>query len=194
MKFRNLVLASAAVLMSASGIAQSLIDSGEAFVRAVRDKDGDKVTKFLEEGGSTIVNARSVNGETGLIVAVGRRDNTWTQFLLGNGADPNLEHRSSGDTPLIVAARIGFVPGAEWLLSKKARIDETNRMGETPLILAVQGRHTPLVKLLLARGADPDKTDNAAGYSARDYAKRDARNREILKLIEAKKPSAKPAS
>ena len=193
MKFRNLVLASAAVVMSASGVAQSLTDSGETFVRAVREKDGDKVTKFLEEGGSTIVNARSVNGETGLLIVLARRDATWTQFLLGNGADPNLAHRSSGDTPLIVAARIGFTLGAEWLLSKKARVDDTNRMGETPLILAVQGRHTPLVKVLLARGANPDKPDNAAGYSARDYAKRDGRSAEILKLIEAKKPSAKPA-
>src|SRR5687767_6884917 len=163
MKFRNLVLASAAVLMSSSTIAQSIMESGEAFVRAVRDKDGDKVSGYLEQGSSTLVNARSVNGETGLLVAVGRRDPTWTQFLLGNGADPNLAHRSSGDTPLIVAARIGFTQGAEWLLSKKARVDETNRMGETPLILAVQGRHVPLVKLLLARGANPDKTDSAAG-------------------------------
>ena len=52
-------------------------------------------------------------------------------------------------------------------------------MGETPLIVAVQQRQPPIVKLLLAAGADPDKTDSAAGYSARDYAKRDSRAREI---------------
>ena len=40
------------------------------------------------------------------------------------------------------------------------------------------------MKLLLAKGADPDKKDTAAGYSARDYAKRDTRNREILAAIE----------
>jgi hypothetical protein len=45
---------------------------------------------------------------------------------------------------------------------------------------------------LLAAGANPDKTDNAAGYSARDYAARDNRSRDIFKLIEAKKP--KPAA
>jgi uncharacterized protein len=49
-----------------------------------------------------------------------------------------------------------------------------------------------LVRLLLAAGANPDKTDNAAGLSARDYAARDTRSRDILQAIEAKKP--KPAA
>jgi ankyrin repeat protein len=58
-------------------------------------------------------------------------------------------------------------------------------MGETPLIVAVQRREVPIIKMLLRAGADPDKTDTAAGYSARDYAKRDSRNPEILALIES---------
>jgi hypothetical protein len=41
------------------------------------------------------------------------------------------------------------------------------------------------VKLLLAKGADPDKKDSAAGYSARDYAKRDTRSRALLAAIES---------
>ena len=65
-------------------------------------------------------------------------------------------------------------------------------MGETSLIVAVQQRQALAVKRLLAAGANPDKTDSAAGYSARDYAERDSRSRQILQLIEAKKP--KPAS
>jgi len=56
----------------------------------------------------------------------------------------------------------------------------------------VQQRQVPIVRRLLAAGANPDKTDSAAGYSARDYAARDSRASDILKLIEAKKP--KPAA
>jgi len=63
-------------------------------------------------------------------------------------------------------------------------------MGETPLIVAVQQRDRPLVKLLLDHGADPDKTDAAAGYSAHDYATRDPRARDILVLINNKKPKS----
>ena len=63
-----------------------------------------------------------------------------------------------------------------------------DRAGETPLIVAVQQRRPQIVRVLLGAGADPDKPDSAAGYSARDYAKRDTRSRQILDLIEAKKP------
>ena len=66
-------------------------------------------------------------------------------------------------------------------------VDKTNRLGETALIVAVQQRQPAIVSTLLKLGANPDKTDHAAGYSARDYAKRDTRSRELLKLIETVK-------
>ena len=61
----------------------------------------------------------------------------------------------------------------------------------TALIIAVQNRNTRLVRRLLQSGANPDKADHAAGYSARDYAKRDNRVRELLRLIETAKPAAR---
>jgi ankyrin repeat protein len=61
-------------------------------------------------------------------------------------------------------------------------------MGETPLIVAVQQRQASMVRVLLAAGANPDRPDSAAGLSARDYAARDGRSREIIQMIEAKKP------
>ena len=67
-------------------------------------------------------------------------------------------------------------------------------MGETALIVAVQQRQLPMVRTLLAAGANPDKADSAAGLSARDYAARDTRSRDILQAIEAKKPKAAAAS
>jgi hypothetical protein len=51
-----------------------------------------------------------------------------------------------------------------------------------------------LVKLLLEHGANPDKSDAAAGYSARDYATRDPRARDILKMIDESKPKAATAA
>ena len=82
------------------------------------------------------------------------------------------------------------------MCSSDLKVDAANRMGETALIVAVQNRHADIVKVLLALGADPDKADSAAGYSARDYAKRDTRSRDLIKLIEAadaeRKAAAKP--
>ena len=120
---------------------------------------------------------------------ISRGDETWTGYLLNKGADPNLPGKD-GDTPLIAAARVGFEQAADWLVRLGAKVDSTNRMGETPLIIAVQQREVPMVRLFLDAGANPDRSDAAAGYSARDYAARDPRARDILKLIDDKKPKS----
>jgi ankyrin repeat protein len=166
---------------------------GYAFVDAVKKKTGDKVMELIRKNGPGIVNAKDASGNTALIVAITDRNEDYTAFLLNQGADPNLGGKG-GDTPLIAAARVGYDEAAEWLLGQGAKVDGANRMGETPLIIAVQQRQKAMVQLLLSAGANPDKTDNAAGLSARDYATRDTRSRDILQTIEAKKPKAAAAS
>jgi ankyrin repeat protein len=188
---KSLKFALAAVglaLIATPAIAQD-IGSGpdsQQFVDAVQKRDGDKATQLIENH-PRIINARDSHGDTALIIAIKRSDSDWTGFLLHKDADPNAAG-AAGDTPLIAAARVGFDEAAEWLLGLGAKVDEDNKMGETPLIVAVQQRDARLVKLLLDHGANPDKTDAAAGYSARDYAKRDPRAREILRMIDNKKP------
>jgi len=191
MKVVNLAMA---LLLSAAAqpvLAQGSVSDGHAFVKAVRDRDGNKVGEMLRARPG-VVNARDDKGETGLMAAISQRDQDFTAYLLSQGADPSLVARN-GDTALIKAARIGYADAAHYLLDLRAPVDASNRMGETALIVAVQQRQAAVVKLLLAAGAKPDKTDNAAGLSAREYAKRDTRSREILALIEGatKKPPAK---
>ncbi|MEO8455109.1 MAG: ankyrin repeat domain-containing protein [Sphingomicrobium sp.] len=189
MKHRKFAIAAAAlVTLSAPAVAQLVGGyAGTEFVEAVRKSDGDKVTQLLRDHPTGLVDARDGDGNTALIIAIARRDEDWTGFLLNQNADPNLGGQR-GDTPLITASRVGFDQAVEWLLGMGAKVDGANRMGETPLIVAVQQRQAPIVRRLLAAGANPDKTDTAAGYSARDYAQRDTRARDILKLIEEKKP------
>lgn len=189
---KQLFLGVIALGLTATPVAGQVMhgSDGERFVTAVRDRDGSEAMELLNSRGPTVLNARDGKGDTGLIIAISERDDLWTSFLLQQGADPNLAARN-GDTPLIAAARIGYTDAAAQLIRRKAKVDGDNRMGETPLIIAVQLRNVPMVKLLLEAGANPDKPDSAAGYSARDYAKRDTRSREILKLIEAKAPPPK---
>lgn len=176
------------VLAAASApVGAQYISDAEPFINAVRDRDGNKVTELIEAR-PTIVNTRNLKGETALIIAISRTDDLWTKFLLGKGANPSLAN-ATGDTPLIAAARVGYTEAIEILLALGAKVDVGNKMGETPLIVAVQQRQLEAVKLLLAKGADPDKKDSAAGYSARDYAKRDTRSRALLTAIES---AAKP--
>jgi ankyrin repeat protein len=187
--FAFLVVAALAV---SPAIGQGITSAGNDLVDAVKKSDGDKAIQILSSRPNGIVDTKDGEGNTGLIIAINRSDEQWTGFLLNKGADPNLAGKA-GDTPLIAASRVGFESAVEWLIGLGAKVDAANKMGETPLIIAVQQRELPIVRLLLSRGANPDKTDNAAGYSARDYATRDPRAREILKLITDKKPAASAA-
>ena len=182
-------VAAIAVGASVPVSAQSLTAAGYELTEAVKKSDGGKATNLLDTRPAGLINTKDDDGNTALIIAINRSDEQWTGFLLNKGADPNLAGKD-GDTPLIVAARVGFEPAVEWLLGIGAKVDGTNRMGETPLIVAVQQHRLPIVRVLLGQGADPDRADHAAGYSARDYATRDPRAREILKMIETKKAKA----
>jgi ankyrin repeat protein len=189
MKSLKITLAAAGLaLLSTPAVAQLGSNDGLDFITAVQKRDGDKATQLVEQH-PTIIDTKDDKGDTGLIIAIRGDDSDWTGFLLRKGADPNMAG-AGGDTPLITAAKSGFDQAVGWLLGLGAKVDAPNRKGETPLIIAVQQRDDRMVKALLDAGADPDRTDNIAGYSARDYATRDPRARDILRLIESKKPKS----
>ena len=174
-------------LASAPAAAQFTGSDGEAFIAALKDGNSGKAVELVEKAGSTVVNYRAPDGGTGLHMALRKRTSNWVGYLLAHEADPNLADKN-GDTPLIIGARLGFSEGVERLLRARALVDKPNRLGETPLIVAVQGRQAGIVRMLLEAGADPDKADHAAGYSARDYAKRDSRSADLLRLMDTVKP------
>jgi ankyrin repeat protein len=179
----------AAVALPASA---QFANTGYSFLQAVRERDGSKVTEMLDAPGSTVINFRDDKGEGALHVLAGRRDLQWMSFLIGKKADVNLGNRT-GDTPLIIAARIGFLEGVDLLLRSRAQVDRANRLGETALIIAVQQRQIPVVRRLVEAGADPNRTDNATGRNARDYARLDARGAEMIRVMDQAKPKPKAA-
>ena len=159
----------AAGLALAAPVAAQQMSEGYEFLKAVKGRDGTKVTEALDKPGSTVVNARDIStGESALHLIVDRRDATWLRFLLGKGANPNLADKN-GETALQRASSLGWSDGVEILVHAGASIDVSNSAGETPLIAAVHRRDTALVRTLLAAGANPDRSDNS-GRSARDYA------------------------
>lgn len=185
---RAVGLALAAALLVPS-LAQAQFSDSYNFLKAVRDRDGAKVTEFVDQPGTTVINTRdSSSGETALHIVVARRDPVWVNFMLAKGAKPNLTD-NNGTTPLMLAAQIRFLDGARLLLAGGAQVDKANERGETPLIRAVQLRDLAMVRLLVSNGANPDKADTMAGMSARDYAKRDARTPAILAALDTSKPA-----
>lgn len=184
------LMAAAAALMALGVPAQAQNSESFKFLKAVREGDGGEVDKLLSSSTPVLINAKDpVKGDGALHIVAAERNLTWLRFLMSKGARVDAQNRD-GDTPLIVAAQIGWVEGADQLLGKGASVDLPNRRGETPLIVAVQKRDLAMVRLLLAEGADPAKTDRVAGYSALDYAKRDGRSANILKVLEAPRAPA----
>jgi hypothetical protein len=156
------------------------------FLKAIEDRKGEEVERFINEpgSGSVIINTkRDGTGETALHIVTARRDDVWLTYLLAKGANPNIADRR-GTTPLMLATQLGFVEGAEKLIKYKALIDATNRSGETALIRAVQLRNADMVRILMRAGANPDRRDAVAGLSAREYAAQDGRASAILGIIE----------
>lgn len=184
-----------ALLFAIPAVAPAQFSDSYQFLKAVRDRDVNKANEIASKPGSVIVDTRDQStGEGALHIVTRARDLPWLNFILQKNAKPDVRD-NQGNTPLMIAAQLGFIEGAQALLRKRANINQGNSSGETPLIRAVQNRDAAMVRLLLANGANPDKTDTIAGMSARDYAARDKRAAPIFKLIEdSKAAAAKPVA
>ena len=188
---RLLLLAALAACIAVPAVAQMSFSEGFTFLKAVRERDGTTAERILSTPGSTALNIRDPStGESALHILVRGRDASWLNYMLGRGARPDTTDRQ-GDTPLIMAARLGWAEGAQILLDRRASPNFGNSRGETPLIVAVQRRDMPMVRLLLQYRADPNQTDHIAGNSAIDYARQDNRAAAILRILEGtRQPSA----
>ncbi|MFZ5748595.1 MAG: ankyrin repeat domain-containing protein [Pseudomonadota bacterium] len=194
---RFLTAAIPAVLLAAVATpaqAQRFSDSYQ-FLEAIRKTDGSKVNEILADPQNRIIDTKDRNsGEGALHIVAKRSDDVYLRFLLQKGANPNLQD-DEGNTPMLLAANIGWGAGVEILITYHADVNLGNSRGETPLIRAVQTRNLDLVRILLKAGADPDRADVIAGMSARDYAKADTRSPAITKLLmEAPKVSKRSVS
>ncbi len=172
----------ALALLAVPAISQNYSD-GYTFLKGVRERDAETVNNLVSRPNPAILDYRDSTGEGALHVLVRGRDLTWLAFLLSRGARPDAQ-MNDGTTPLILAAQLGWYPGAEQLLARRANPNLSNRNGETPLMFAVRRRDLAMVRLLRSQGADPNQTDNVQGYSALDYARQDSRATAILRALE----------
>jgi ankyrin repeat protein len=180
---RLLLLVALAACIAVPVAAQNYSE-GYTFLKAVRERDGATAERILSNPSSTALNIRDPGtGESALHILVRGRDAGWLGFMLGRGARPDTTDRE-GNTPLILAAQLGWLDGAQILLDRRANPNLGNSRGETALIFAVQRRDMPMVRLLMQNRADPNQTDHIAGNSAIDYARQDSRAAAILRVLE----------
>lgn len=187
----GLIAAGLTIALGVPAAAQQFVSESYTFLKAVRDRDGNKVQEMLDKPGTSVARSRDGGtGETALHIVAKRRDLTYLRVMLARGT-PIDGRDAQGLTALAVAAQLGWTEGVQQLLDVGASVDLADNQGETPLILATQARSAPVVRLLVANGADPRKTDSIAGMSAVDYATRDGRSPELLRIFADAKPVAK---
>jgi uncharacterized protein len=177
--------AGAALLMLAAvpASAQQFSDSYN-FLNAIRETDGTKVNKYLQDRSLRIVNTKDrQTGEGALHIVTRRNDATYLRVLLQqDDINANLQD-NRGNTPMLIAAERGWDEGVRILIKYGANVNLANTSGETPLIRAVQVHDIEVVRQLLDAGANPDRTDNVTGKSAREYAQDESRYPQIAKLL-----------
>jgi len=130
-----------------------------------KEKDEDSDSEEEEEKAPrTNVNVWSSN-LTPLIAAVQTHHFKTTELLLDAGADPSLALKSTSETPLHIACRMGDLPIVKLLIQNSASLSARDAHLNTPLLVAARWRHASVIEHLLEQGADIEAKD-AKGSTA----------------------------
>uniref|UniRef100_A0A8C6CP94 Ankyrin repeat family A protein 2 n=1 Tax=Moschus moschiferus TaxID=68415 RepID=A0A8C6CP94_MOSMO len=115
-----------------------------------------------------VINHTDEEGFTPLMWAAAHGQIAVVEFLLQNGADPQLLGKGQ-ESALSLACSKGYTDIVKILLDCGVDVNEYDWNGGTPLLYAVHGNHVKCVKMLLENGADPTiETDS--GYNSMDLA------------------------
>jgi ankyrin repeat protein len=102
----------------------------------------------------TVVNLPA-NGEFPLFAAIRGNNPEAVEYLLTHGAQPDATGRFK-QSPLQLAAYIGYVDIAKIILNHGAEVDKKGNWGETALHWAAVKGNADTVSLLLEHGANPN--------------------------------------
>ncbi len=107
--------------------------------------------------------------ESQLMSAIANRDLMQVDLLMQQAAKPDAV--VNGNTPLMLAAKIGDLAIVERLIEGGAHVDNIalNSERRTPLMVAITSKHSEVVALLLSHGASVTRKDYR-GLTAMDHA------------------------
>ena len=125
--------------------------SYEDFFSAIRNDNASTLETLLARGFDP--NTRDPKGQLGLTMALQEGSPKAARLLIGRpDADLNALN-NAGESPLMMAALKGDLPGAQLLLERGAKV---NQPGWSALHYAATGPEPKIVQLLLQRGAEID--------------------------------------
>lgn len=140
-------------------------------IKYIYQKDYAALKRAVSDG--VDLNIADMDGRTAIIHAVldENADSKMVQFLIQNGANPNIKDKEQNWTALHFAASGQKLEVVTKLLDLGAIVDTEDIFGNTPLWRCVLNSKINLdvVKLLLEKGANPNKL-NKKGVSPRILA------------------------
>lgn len=133
--------------------------------RCSSDSIDPKVLALLKPNCSSTV----ATNEGQLINAIANTNMDRVRQLLDAGANPNAV--INGNTPLMLAAKVGNIDAVKMLIGKGASVDNNalNSERRTPLMVAINSDNADVVGYLLANGASVTRRDYK-GLTAQEHA------------------------
>ncbi|MBT4856005.1 ankyrin repeat domain-containing protein [bacterium] len=111
------------------------------------------------------LNARSIYGDSALLAAVKKGDQSLAIGLINAGVDLNVQDVQSENTALILASGRGYLGVVEALINRGAGLNARNAEGDTALMKAVEGGRQEVVEALINAGVGLNVQD-VEGWTA----------------------------
>lgn len=137
----------------AAGVFHAGAGSFDDFFVAIRNDNADVVSNLLQRGFDP--NTRDSKGQPGLTIAIREGALKVARVLLARPETDVNALNQAGESALMMAALKGNLVGAELLLARGAKV---NQSGWSPLHYAAAGPDPKMVQWLIDRGADVDAT------------------------------------
>ena len=165
------------MLLKAGANPKAVNQEGETALHEVARTGNIESAKLLLKAGANIDARETWGGQTPLHWAASQNQPEMIRFLVSRGADPDAraavrdwqrrvtaegrpkDMNRGGFTPLLFAARDGFVESVRALLQGKADVDQPDPDGTTPLLLTLINGHWDTAKLLIESGANVNDWD-----------------------------------
>jgi ankyrin repeat protein len=130
----------------------AVLDGNHTAIAFLREKDliSDINTLTIGEEAYSSVHLATISGRASTV-----------RFLAKIGADLNLKGKPNGQTPLHVAARLGFAGVVTALLDAGCMPNVTDDYGMTPELLAIEHEHHSVAKIL---GQHLDSLESNIGH------------------------------
>lgn len=166
-----------ALLLRAGADPRAAGSEGQTALHLVARTGNVEAAKLLVKAGADINAREKWGGQTPLMWAASQNQPAMISYLISKGADADAnaavrdwqrrvtaegrpkDMNHGGFTPLLFAAREGFVAAADALLKGGADVDRPDPDGTTPLVLALTNGQWDMAKMLIEAGANVNDWD-----------------------------------